>query len=529
MSASTKSPMFWYSVDVLIDGSERTGPPTIFVSAYKTPSRCCPLDLVDDNLQSRYAISGLGDLLNRAASDQRFKLHPVRAVFAGSMIDLQGLPGLLAVLCQAGRPELTVVSADASAVELLVQTIQYSKYKKHPAVRICQVPEVPDTSKHSNVATNDIPVSWWNVYEDVFLQVHGSSAFAATNDPSSIVYLFTFKLLPSIRKSLLLVPKGIAPDLVKHWTSHLPVIEGSGGKTLEIFVGVLVDPSLSRKAPNDLLDAGICWYEVSPRNDESTVDPNLLVRAQQQSRAWNKVLPTHFPWKNEIVASGVKHMKEGACDRLVSGTSMIIRPTPTNDDLSLSVVDRLQGFCDGVISPERGKWPEELVGFLDSSQNGGGHRSNAPDDKNEIDLDEILDEDAGEYQEKLASPALPAEDASVARLLVLGTGCASPSPYRGSSGYAFFLPGNDLAVAIEVGEGFVTQWGRYADGRPLNMIELIWISVSVSFYKRGLSLSWLPFRAYPLAPWVMIISSALALGPLWGACQFTRVLKTRAV
>jgi ribonuclease Z len=55
----------------------------------------------------------------------------------------------------------------------------------------------------------------------------------------------------------------------------------------------------------------------------------------------------------------------------------------------------------------------------------------------------------------------------------LGTGCAAPSAYRGSSGYVLLFP--DSVFVFEVGEGFVTQFHRYSS-YTLATIRVIWIS-----------------------------------------------------
>ncbi len=86
---------------------------------------------------------------------------------------------------------------------------------------------------------------------------------------------------------------------------------------------------------------------------------------------------------------------------------------------------------------------------------------------------------------------------TVPQLIVLGTGCASPAPLRGSSGYAIFLPtvhsGTpclDLSIVMECGEGFLTMLGRHTSNcrlgvsesrkqtfeRNLSAIHMIWIS-----------------------------------------------------
>ena len=89
-------------------------------------------------------------------------------------------------------------------------------------------------------------------------------------------------------------------------------------------------------------------------------------------------------------------------------------------------------------------------------------------------------------------------DKEVPHLLVLGTGCASPAPLRGSSGYAIFIPTSylgapslALSVVMECGEGYLTMLGRHFSNvhdkdlsqeqmfeRCVSHIRLIWISHS---------------------------------------------------
>jgi len=83
-------------------------------------------------------------------------------------------------------------------------------------------------------------------------------------------------------------------------------------------------------------------------------------------------------------------------------------------------------------------------------------------------------------------------DVTSPHLLVLGTGCASPSPLRGSSGYALLLPSMSLPTGlpslaltgiIECGEGCLTSLSRYLPTSSnltlhdqLTEVRWIWIS-----------------------------------------------------
>jgi hypothetical protein len=107
-----------------------------------------------------------------------------------------------------------------------------------------------------------------------------------------------------------------------------------------------------------------------------------------------------------------------------------------------------------------------------------------PEDDNEIDLDGCFDEDTETQEEGTIGPIADAAANDVPAswetpsvdLLCLGTGCAAPSPHRGSSGYALLLDPT-TTLAIDAGEGFVTQWNRHAQHRRcLSTIRVIWIS-----------------------------------------------------
>jgi ribonuclease BN (tRNA processing enzyme) len=146
---------------------------------------------------------------------------------------------------------------------------------------------------------------------------------------------------------------------------------------------------------------------------------------------------------------------------------------------------------------------QEIASFYYASHNRGtSHFVGEVHDDNEIDLsdgdDESVDSDNDQdcHRDKrhksLESKDLSLQqslDRSVPYLLVLGTGCASPAPLRGSSGYAIFMPTIDevgrpcsiLSVVLECGEGYLTMLRRHdfthGDWNThLSHIGLIWIS-----------------------------------------------------
>ncbi|GAX18531.1 hypothetical protein FisN_10Hh269 [Fistulifera solaris] len=382
-----------YSLDVLVDGSEQSGPPTLFLSVHK-----------DHVIQANYALTGLGDLLCRAAADQRYKLQHVRAVFADH--DLLSLPALLDVLYQAGREQVTVVSS-FPRIESLIRTIH--PYKQHPVVRICQVPSETDC--------------WWNVYQDEFILVH------ATRRSNHVLYLYTlFQWKETIKSSFLVLPSAYLPHL-HDLLQDLPLEDST---PLEICALIVIcetnDVEVATWVPDH-----IPYYIVAPTSN------NLLVRAQRLSQYFHNIHPNLFPLR----------LPEGniLSQQLTTGTSLIFSPRNNH-----TMVHRMEDIGRETIRPERQRWMEGLLSFEPIA------------DENEIYLNDDDDDDD------------ETEDTNTTlRLLVLGTGCAAPSPYRGASGYALLFP-NDCTVVLEAGEGFVTQWHRYADGISFNTIRLIWIS-----------------------------------------------------
>jgi hypothetical protein len=110
------------------------------------------------------------------------------------------------------------------------------------------------------------------------------------------------------------------------------------------------------------------------------------------------------------------------------------------------------------------------------NQQNPGIQPTATDDDNQIDLDDCLDDHADDEDGTISMDVAASVDTPSVDLLCLGTGCAAPSPHRGSSGYAILLNPTTTFV-IDVGEGFVTQWNRHAQHRQcLSTIRIIWIS-----------------------------------------------------
>ena len=260
----------------------------------------------------------------------------------------------------------------------------------------------------------------------------------------------------------------------------------------------------------------IPWYLIRPSCYwRHTIDPGLLVRSQQQSMAWHQHNPRQFPW-NLPVKQQQQQQQQQYCDddcqhsrsnegsqRLLTGWSLVL-------NAQLALLDRLAHLKKQTVDPERASWPNHYFPHSSSSGQLQAAAASLRDD-NEIDLDTDSDDeseepalehadDAGEQHPVIGTGTITEKESSrdftheindcsttatasdpavpnACTLLFLGTGCAAPSPYRGASGYALQFASGDCFV-FEAGEGFVTQWNRYASSttHPLECIRVIWIS-----------------------------------------------------
>jgi ribonuclease BN (tRNA processing enzyme) len=265
-------------------------------------------------------------------------------------------------------------------------------------------------------------------------------------------------------------------------------------------------------------DETVYWTQPS-----QTTDPSLLVRAQQQGIEWNEGVPEFFSWNRHSHCSSDSpetvrsHTESHSRNRLQTGTSLaftanqnersfivdrmatIIRRTKRHNCNSDANIDSSSSSNGGI---PRQTWPHRQLDFLKSPLVAPGNVSGTPllteVDENEIDLeDEHNDDGEGNSDDMKNSSDNEYHDFGqerhVVKLLVLGTGCASPSAYRGASGYALLFPqmtttvtapsaarNNHLmypawAMVIEAGEGFVTQWHRHAT-MSLCKIRFVWVS-----------------------------------------------------
>ena len=282
-----------------------------------------------------------------------------------------------------------------------------------------------------------------------------------------------------------------------------------------------------------------------PGNDASW-DEGILVRASNQARKLHRDLPFAFaannlsrkiPVHDSQPSTGTR--LELDCDvtgitRLTSCSSMIIWHGRHSFPVTSTPIDRRRCIISRMSEKKRASTPkyyngsgtpagdqeprgESIGSDIAELANIYGEKlaeqvaAEAPDG-NEISLDDDDDDDdddesveecnvqKGNSCEEISEDATKVGlDPSRAHLLVLGTGCASPSPLRGSSGYGILLPswqqysdfqgGNQclcLAGLLECGEGSLSALRRYLpfsdvpNNRYLNdwlrQIRFIWIS-----------------------------------------------------
>jgi ribonuclease BN (tRNA processing enzyme) len=344
-------------------------------------------------------------------------------------------------------------------------------------------------------------------------------------DLTCVVYLYTIRRLVSncgsstgCNNSILMIPEVAPPEVFDDMDTiclKLPIVASTAANGLECTASILARLVIqSRHSPKELSSAMPDFDTptfVLETNSSADVDPGLLVRAQQQTRSWRDQcaatasLLLHFPFQASATPLGSDAAKQQirhlAKIPLSTGKSVVFNVHMDKKLKSATVahvscldrnllreeIDTKHSHCNQPNgSVDRAFWPihlKQFLAFRDDIDSGNTGLLSSTDDENEIVLDDC--ETASDHRVERA-------DGRVERsphLLILGTGCASPSPYRGASGYALVLPANeehetsrakrrlsDVVVAVDVGEGYCTQWNRYASGRPFSSIALIWIS-----------------------------------------------------
>lgn len=477
-----------FSIDALTTGSEYSGDrAALFLSVWRRSNHYNNSNNNYNNhndtlLLGRYSLSGCGcDLLSRAAADQRFALGSVAALFCSCSTNnireegVLALPALLYALQGAGVASVSIVSAGASVVlEQLVDLVHGTR--TYPKVRICQIPNTNDDKQKP---------TWWRVYEDQHIVVHAQSFLREVAlstgadqdvDTVAVVYLFTFRdLLSRKQNSFVFLPEATPGDMVDSLVSRfsrkdleLPLINDTPTKLLCVVCVQKGKDSLPVAAQT----MNCVWINIEGSSFHG-LDNNLLVRARKQTlrlrERCNAKLRPCFPFIKVMPHS--KATERSNIVSLQTGTSLFFH-LKLGDDfaggaIDTVLVDRLaQLALDASTTDLANRTVEANAAADDCIHQLEEFLTDSVDqDDNEIDIDD---------PEESSNPAV--------QLLVLGTGCASPSPHRGASGYVLFLPSvghlqkEETAIVVEAGEGFCTQFNRYGNGRKFASISVIWIS-----------------------------------------------------
>lgn len=481
------------SVDVLTDGSEQTGDGTVFLSIHRfsghrvwaddssqTPVVVNPSETrvvgreeeeeEEDNdggeVVARYALSGVGDCTSRLAADQRYKLKHVKAVFCtvATAHQMVGIPSLWYALQEAGAPSLSLITPSSNLESFLQAFLPFRT--NGPKIWTCEIPSTTQT--------------WWLVYRDEYIVVH-AQRLSSPHNQNSVLYFYT--MIPptnsnknnSIRCppfSFLVCPAGTLLNLGQNF----PLLDDD--ETLHCSFTLVIGGLPGWKNNHDMN-----YYWTRP---DRKGDPNLLVRARQQSINFHQKLGRYFPWNNVNSLPQQEESPEQKCPgtehQLTTGTRLIwgqeIRKQQ-NFEITWSkpILQRPKPQIALKDSLEE-SWNPNLEQFLQPPPN-----PPIDADPNEIQLE---DDDSSSlvHKETANLKGNNGLNLVVAQWLVLGTGCAAPSPHRGASGYVLWGESTDKAgvtsvpwaIAVEVGEGFVLQWNRYSPLTDISIILVIWIS-----------------------------------------------------
>lgn len=486
-----------YSLDVLTDGSENTGHGTVFLTVQK---RSISAQNADESFPSsvlaRYALSGMSPLTGRLSSDQNFKLSPVRAVFLPTVKNVAvtaGIPSLLLSLSNYSMTGSLYIVGDENTDDMMDQLVDLILTRRaYPKVFSCVVPNEK---------------CWWKVYDDEYITVHAQMIQTSYEMVTYLIALkqknFSFAILP--------------PEMDVHdgnWDCdifhNLPLDETAGETILDLLL--YLDPVKSSSIPVRLKNLAPYHLATFP-NSGYEADSGLLVRATQNANALHTLLPSVFLFysaqhddQSHLSVGKIERKYNDNFVRIRSGYSVVL--LAENDEIDefgkkactgLNIINRLEMIQERSQNTLHDK--ADFDANLDIAKfysDPSAHRIQQLEDENEIYLDESEDDDSIIVQEPDSKRRKPNvgctifEDTEFPLLAILGTGCASPSPFRNSSGKAIFLPsvttsGNiesRLTIVLECGEGFLTMLRRQvktADGTTfgnLSDIRLIWISHS---------------------------------------------------
>jgi ribonuclease BN (tRNA processing enzyme) len=454
-----------YTVDVLSDGSEFTGQGSLFLSVWKKPRDATPTNMswLEEAMEisspiGRYAISGIGDLSSRLAADQRFKLAPTRAVFAPTCDSLDGLSALLLVLSSSGAPSLHIVSTRAEIMEELATIVLGSR--RNLRISNCQVP-------HGG--------GWWEVYADPHLTVHCSRRDPDNRD--NVTFLYSVHSGSDNNSTLALLPPGCTSirqaydDLVGN---ALPILNNNNNNhPLRITALIALDPY---DAGWDTVEIPNCLVMVT-KPQVSSSDPAILERSHSVITFLSKELPEAF-------GQSLPHMQHHADANVGGRRSRIDLPTVpfqlySGTSIVLADFPRELNRGKAVSAQSMGDAWASTITSLQSFQESTLDSQAANTDENEIDLDDPDDCDENENDNNKECSSMDASRSPM--LVVLGTGCATPSAVRGASAYALTVPSTDDAseqdiFLLDCGEGVTTMLSRFGPKDWQRRIRGAWIS-----------------------------------------------------
>lgn len=472
----------------------------------------------DGKIVARYSLTGLPSLTGRISADQSFKLlqnGAFRAVLLPALVDsaLGGLQSLFLDLLSSGyklgtaeddgnstegAPEsqiydaISIIGPPGSGEKVDgILDIMFGNRRSRPAIRLCNVPDRR---------------GWFDVYSDLYVLVWGQlvRGGGGGGEEVSIVYLImtlsvgdtdhqkscsfailperqvsvdalweTFRELPDRvvankneeerRSHLLDFVIHLNPDTMSGTQHFSPATKRQKTGRTQVVSHQVTVPSWVEES--NLVRAHLATVS-NIRPGESSTRPRILQRARRQALRLNKTLPFAFPL-NELAESSQSASRDengktiALAYQLFSGTSVKFRrrnETATgaspfsfvarNSCLEEVAINEEMGLEDSVVEAVR-------CAFLDMP-------IVTENDENEIEIDSDGDEEnEDDPKEEVIIPC--------PRLIVLGTGCAKPSPSRGSSGYGILLPSGDhehpsslvLSCIIECGEGTMTGLSRH--------------------------------------------------------------------
>ena len=566
----------YFTLDVLTDGSEFTGNGTLFLSVWKQPppsgqgypDPCTEWFTINAPL-ARYAITGLGDATARLCADQRCKLAPTRAVFLPFPESWDGLASLLLAAHSAGSPSLHVVTTEEASNKNQLEELASIVLGPRRTLMIptCHVPVSEADEKNT---------SWWKVYQDDYLTVHGTcQPPEKAGSSQTITFLYTIHQEEYVYTILLIPPH--CPNVYQYYESlrerNLPVIQNHEVATAVDMI-LALNPLLLSSQPNSSFsskDQPPLLFVTIP-NSSRQQDPGILIRSQKVLSEFHHHLPWIVPYGATSWFSASNTPLRTSYDKestaitgsdtnttktqpfyypLQSCTSILWRDLPADKDRKddddddndndkpeeeklavrhhqrLTLYDRRLEIWkrEGL---NRHDWSAMMDSLQtvqpNSSMTSESHRkiddknesnildakedrhpkqrdNNNTHDDNEIELegdDRYLDDATtpledhfegknNKVREKDDSPKyqIPSSQQNP-YLIVLGTGCASPSAIRGTSGYALVFPTNEddrssqdqQMILLDCGEGVTTMLSRVGGDVNwfANKIVGLWIS-----------------------------------------------------